>query len=304
MMPRQGEGQLEKPPMRLASVQSAPDHPPRMMSGRLDPSAPGERTERITGGHVQVKAEAKSLRFSYGTHEVLKGISLSIPQNRITALIGPSGCGKSTFLRCFNRMHDLYSGIRFGGEIRLYPDNIDLIGRGVDPILLRLRINMVFQKPNPFPKSIFENVAFGPRLRGVNRRAELEAEVESALTAAALWEETKDRLRQPATRLSGGQQQRLCIARSLASHPEIILFDEPTSALDPIATGKVEELMRELAPKITIVIVTHNMQQAARISDYTAFMYLGELVEHGKTSTICQNPSRELTQEYVTGRFG
>jgi phosphate transport system ATP-binding protein len=262
--------------------------------------APGE-TQR---DHPPVKAEAKNLRFSYGSHEVLKGISVPIYQNRITALIGPSGCGKSTFLRCFNRMHDLYPDVRYGGELRLHPDNINVIDRSIDPIFLRLRINMVFQKPNPFPKSIFENVAFGPRIRGVNDRARLEAEVESALVAAALWDETKDRLRQPATRLSGGQQQRLCIARSLASRPEIILFDEPTSALDPIATGKIEELMRELAPRFTIVIVTHNMAQAARLSDFTAFMYLGELVEHARTAAVFQNPSRELTQQYVTGRFG
>ena len=260
-----------------------------------EPSAPSA---------LSIKADVRSLRFSYGEHEVLKGVSLPIHKQRITALIGPSGCGKSTFLRCFNRMHDLYSGIRYGGEIRLFPDDVNIIARGTDPILLRLRISMVFQKPNPFPKSIFENVAFGPRLRGVSRRDELEEAVRSALVASALWEETKDRLRQPATRLSGGQQQRLCIARSLASHPEIMLFDEPTSALDPIATSRVEELMEELRKQVTIVIVTHNMQQAARISDFTAFMYMGELVEFAQTSVIFQNPTKELTQQYVTGRFG
>ncbi|MBK8177353.1 MAG: phosphate ABC transporter ATP-binding protein [Planctomycetes bacterium] len=251
-----------------------------------------------------IKAEAVGLRFSYGAHEVLKGISMPFRQHRITALIGPSGCGKSTFLRCFNRIHDLYSGIRYGGELRLYPDNIDLLGRGINPILLRLRINMVFQKPNPFPKSVFENVAFGPRLLGVKRKDELAHEVETALRSSALWEEVKDRLHEPALRLSGGQQQRLCIARSLAARPEIILLDEPTSALDPIATGRIEDLMLELRERITMIIVTHNLQQAARISDATAFMYLGELVEHGETSTIFMNPTKQLTQQYVTGSFG
>jgi len=252
----------------------------------------------------RTKAQVRDLTFSYGSGQVLAGISMSIPQNSITALIGPSGCGKSTFLRCFNRMHDLYPGIRYGGEILLHPDGLDLLDPSVDPILLRLRINMVFQKPNPFPKSIFENVAFGPRVRGLRARTELESEVETALRSAALWDEVKDRLREPAARLSGGQQQRLCIARALAAHPEIILFDEPTSALDPLATAKIEELMEELRACVTILLVTHNMQQAARVSDFTAFLYLGELIEHAPTATIFQNPSHELTQQYVTGRFG
>lgn len=281
------------PPVRAIGRPLAPN--PAEEASRPEPSVPSA---------LSIKADVRSLRFSYGEHEVLKGVSLPIHKQRITALIGPSGCGKSTFLRCFNRMHDLYSGIRYGGEIRLFPDDVNIIARGTDPILLRLRISMVFQKPNPFPKSIFENVAFGPRLRGVSRRDELEEAVRSALVASALWEETKDRLRQPATRLSGGQQQRLCIARSLASHPEIMLFDEPTSALDPIATSRVEELMEELRKQVTIVIVTHNMQQAARISDFTAFMYMGELVEFAQTSVIFQNPTKVLTQQYVTGRFG
>jgi phosphate transport system ATP-binding protein len=262
----------------------------------------------VTGGLAQAarcKAEVRDLRFAYGGgREVLKGLSLSIPEHSITALIGPSGCGKSTLLRCFNRMHDLYPGVRYGGEIRLHPDGLNLLDPGLDPILLRLRINMVFQKPNPFPKSIFENVAFGPRLRGVRGRGELEHEVESALRAAALWPEVADRLREPATRLSGGQQQRLCIARSLAAHPEIILFDEPTSALDPMATAKIEDLMEDLRTRVTIVLVTHNMQQAARVSDHTAFLYLGELIEHAPTASLFQNPEHELTQQYVTGRFG
>jgi phosphate transport system ATP-binding protein len=251
------------------------------------------------------KAEVRALRFAYaGGREVLKGITMSIPERAITALIGPSGCGKSTLLRCFNRMHDLYPGVRYGGEIRLHPDGLDLLDPGVDPILLRLRINMVFQKPNPFPKSIFENVAFGPRLRGLSAMAELEEEVEGALRSAALWQEVKDRLREPALRLSGGQQQRLCIARALAAHPEIILFDEPTSALDPLATAKIEELMEELREHVTILLVTHNMQQAARVSDTTAFLYLGELIEHAPTADVFQNPAQPLTQQYVTGRFG
>lgn len=252
----------------------------------------------------EVKAEAKNLNFHYGPFHALKDVNLKVAKNQITALIGPSGCGKSTFLRCFNRMHDLYAHNRYQGEIILHPDNMNLVGPGVNPIAVRMRISMVFQKPNPFPKSIFENVAFGLRLRGVSARKQLAEEVEKALRGAAIWEETKDRLNDGAYRLSGGQQQRLCIARSLASHPEIILFDEPTSALDPIATGKIEELMLEIKQRVTILIVTHNMQQAARVSDSTAFMYLGKLVEHSPTSQIFQNPKERLTEEYITGRFG
>jgi phosphate transport system ATP-binding protein len=252
----------------------------------------------------ELKAEAKNLSFHYGTFAALKSVSMPIAKNRITALIGPSGCGKSTFLRCFNRMHDLYPHSRYQGEIRLHPDDLNLVGPGVDPIEIRMRISMVFQKPNPFPKSIFENVAFGLKLRGIRDKRTLAEEVERALKGAALWDETKDRLHEPAYRLSGGQQQRLCIARSLASDPEIILFDEPTSALDPIATTRIEELSRELKEKTTIIIVTHNMQQAARLSDYTAFMYLGELVEFGETAQIFQNPKKKLTEEYIGGRFG
>jgi len=252
----------------------------------------------------EVKAEAVGLRFSYGTHEVLKGISMPFHKDRITALIGPSGCGKSTLLRCFNRMHDLYPGTKYGGQLLLYPDKLDICRKGVDAIRLRLRINMVFQKPNPFPKSVFENVAFGPRLSGERSRTAIEGQVEEALKGAALWDEVKDRLSHPAYKLSGGQQQRLCIARALASNPEIILFDEPTSALDPVATLKIEELIIGLAERTTIVIVTHNMHQAARISHTTAFMYLGELVEFGKTAQVFQNPKVELTQKYVTGHFG
>lgn len=258
-----------------------------------------ERPER-----PNLKVDVKDLHFYYGKFHAIKGLSLPIYEHRITALIGPSGCGKSTFLRCFNRMHDLYPDTRYEGQINLQPDNINLIGRGIDPIAVRMRISMVFQKPNPFPKSIFENVAFGPRLRGIRRKSNLDFEVEKALRGAALWDECKDRLQDGAYRLSGGQQQRLCIARSLACDPEVILFDEPTSALDPIATLRIEELMRELRGKVTIVVVTHNMHQASRVSDYTAFMYIGELVEFGETAKVFQTPAKKLTEEYLTGRFG
>lgn len=257
-----------------------------------------------TETRTTLKAESRDLHFWYGKFHALKGINIPVAQNQITALIGPSGCGKSTFLRCFNRMHDLYPGSKYQGDITLYPDNINLVGSGVDPLAVRMRISMVFQKPNPFPKSIFENVAFSLRIRGGFSRSEIEAEVEKSLRGAALWDECKDRLHEPAQKLSGGQQQRLCIARSLASHPEIILFDEPTSALDPIATGRIEELMREIRETVTIVIVTHNMQQAARISDRTAFMYLGEVVEFGPTKRIFQTPTKKLTEDYISGRFG
>ena len=250
------------------------------------------------------KAEAKNLSFYYGDFKALKNITLPIYENKVTALIGPSGCGKSTFLRCFNRMHDLYSGIRYDGQIRLYPDNLDILSSAVDPIEVRMRISMVFQKPNPFPKSIFENVAYGLRVRGENRRETLDEKVEEALRGAALWNEVKDRLKDLAFTLSGGQQQRLCIARALATDPEILLFDEPTSALDPIATGSIEELVTELKKKVSILIVTHNMQQAARVSDTTAFFMLGKLIEFGPTQDIFTNPREKVTEDYITGRFG
>jgi phosphate transport system ATP-binding protein len=250
------------------------------------------------------KAEAKDLSFYYGAFQALKNISMAVNQKKVTALIGPSGCGKSTFLRCFNRMHDLYPGNRYEGEIRFHPDNTDLLGRDVDPIEVRMRISMVFQKPNPFPKSIFENVAYGLRVRGLRSRRALEEKVEQALRGAGLWDEAKDRLQDLAFNLSGGQQQRLCIARALATDPEMLLFDEPTSALDPIATGIIEELIHNLKAKVTILIVTHNMQQAARVSDYTAYMYLGELVEFGVTDEIFIKPRKKETEDYITGRFG
>jgi phosphate transport system ATP-binding protein len=250
------------------------------------------------------KACASKLGFWYGNMQALKGLDMEIRDKRVTALIGPSGCGKSTFLRCFNRMHDLTPGTRYEGSIHLYPDDIDLVSRDVDPIEVRMRIGMVFQKPNPFPKSIFENVAYGLRVRGMRARALIEEEVEKALRDAALWDEVKDRLQSSGLSLSGGQQQRLCIARALATNPELLLFDEPTSALDPIATARIEELITALRERVTVLIVTHNMQQAARVSDYTAFMYLGELVEFDATSKLFTNPGRKATEDYITGRYG
>lgn len=254
---------------------------------------------------VPLKAQARNLNFFYGgTVQALKNINLDLGEKRVTALIGPSGCGKSTFLRCFNRMHDLYPNNKYDGEILIHPDNVNILGKGVDPIEVRMRISMVFQKPNPFPKSIYENVAYGLRVRNVKGRGRLDDKVEEALRGAALWDEAKDRLQDLAFNLSGGQQQRLCIARALATDPEILLFDEPTSALDPIATASIEELIHELRKKVTILIVTHNMQQAARVSDYTAFMHLGELVEFGDTNSIFTNPAKKQTEDYITGRYG
>jgi phosphate transport system ATP-binding protein len=252
-----------------------------------------------------IKASVNYLNFYYGgTVHALKDINMSVGEKQVTALIGPSGCGKTTLLRCFNRMHDLYPGNRYQGEIALEPDGINLLGKKIDPIEVRMRISMVFQRPNPFPKSIYENVAYGLRVRGESRRRVIDEKVEQALQSAALWNEVKDRLHDLAFNLSGGQQQRLCIARALATDPEIILFDEPTSALDPIATASIEELIAELKQTVTILIVTHNMQQASRVSDYTAFMYLGELVEFNKTEIIFDQPVEERTADYVNGRFG
>ncbi len=251
-----------------------------------------------------LKAEARGLSFFYGAFRALKDINMPIYDKKVTALIGPSGCGKSTYLRCFNRMHDLYPGNRYEGEIRLHPDNTNLLNQQVDPIEVRMRISMVFQKPNPFPKSIYENVAYGLRVRGVRSVATLDEKVEQALRGAALWEEVKDRLNDLAFNLSGGQQQRMCIARALATEPEILLFDEPTSALDPIATASIEDLITDLKSKVTILIVTHNMQQAARVSDFTAYMYLGEMIEFDVTDTIFIKPRQKATEDYITGRFG
>jgi phosphate transport system ATP-binding protein len=251
-----------------------------------------------------LKAEARNLNFYYGEMQALKGINMPIYDKKVTALIGPSGCGKSTYLRSFNRMHDLYPGNRYEGEIRFFPDNTNLLSPEVDPIEVRMRVGMVFQKPNPFPKSIYENVAYGLRVRGENNRRVLDDKVENALRGAAIWDEVKDRMQEMAPNLSGGQQQRLCIARALATDPELLLFDEPTSALDPIATGAIEELVHELKKRVTILIVTHNMQQAARVSDYTAYMYLGEMIEFGKTDEIFIKPQDKRTEDYITGRMG
>ena len=262
-------------------------------------------TEGTTANaNLVVKAEAQDLSFYYGAFNALKHINMPIYEKKVTALIGPSGCGKSTYLRCFNRMHDLYPGNRYEGEIRLQPDNTNLLNQQVDPIEVRMRISMVFQKPNPFPKSIYENVAYGLRVRGVRSVAILDEKVEQALRGAALWDEVRDRLNDLAFNLSGGQQQRLCIARALATEPEILLFDEPTSALDPIATASIEELIADLKHKVTILIVTHNMQQAARVSDFTAYMYLGEMIEFDATDTIFIKPKNKATEDYITGRFG
>ncbi|MCH9638028.1 MAG: phosphate ABC transporter ATP-binding protein PstB [Betaproteobacteria bacterium] len=263
-----------------------------------------QTSAEIATESIQYKSEVKDLSFYYNTFNALKNINMVLHDKKITALIGPSGCGKSTFLRCFNRMHDLYPGNRYEGEIMLYPDDVNILAQNVDPIEVRMRISMVFQKPNPFPKSIYENVAYGLRVRGVKQRAILDEKIETALRNSALWDEVKDRLHELAFNLSGGQQQRLCIARALATEPEIMLFDEPTSALDPIATASIEELIADLKSKVTILIVTHNMQQAARVSDYTAYMYLGELIEFDMTDTIFIKPKNKQTEDYITGRFG
>ncbi len=257
-----------------------------------------------TNQTLPTKAETRDFNFYYGAFHALKSINLPVVEKRVTALIGPSGCGKSTLLRSFNRMHDLYPGNRYQGSIVLHPDNTNILDPKVDPIEVRMRIGMVFQKPNPFPKSIYENVAYGLKVRGESRRSVLDDKVENALRGASLWNEVKDRLHAPATALSGGQQQRLCIARCLATDPELLLFDEPTSALDPIATANIEELVTELRERVTILIVTHNMQQAARVSDYTAYMYLGELIEYGVTDDVFMRPKKKATEDYITGRFG
>ncbi|MEO0223464.1 MAG: phosphate ABC transporter ATP-binding protein PstB [candidate division WOR-3 bacterium] len=249
-----------------------------------------------------IKIEVKNLNFYYGNLKVLKNINLKIFENKITALIGPSGCGKTTFLRCLNRIHDLYPNTKYEGEIIF--DNENILKNNINVISLRMRIGMVFQKPTPFNMSIFDNVAFGLKLKGIKNKTEIKDRVEKALKDAYLFDEVKDKLNKNALSLSGGQQQRLCIARAIAVEPEVLLFDEPTSALDPISTAKIEELIRELGKKMTIVIVTHNMQQAARVSDWTAFMYLGEIIEYGKTDDIFTRPKQKLTEDYITGRFG
>ena len=249
-----------------------------------------------------INISAKDVNFYYGSFHALKNITLGIERNTVTAFIGPSGCGKSTFLRLLNRMNDLIEGTRLSGEIRI--DGEDIYGRDVEVVELRKKVGMVFQKPNPFPKTIYENVAYGLRVNGVRDRRLIDERVESSLKGAALWDEVKDKLKKSAFELSGGQQQRLCIARALAVRPSILLMDEPASALDPISTSKIEDLIYELKKEYTIVIVTHNMQQAARVSDRTAFFYMSELVEYDQTQQMFLNPSKEATQNYVTGRFG
>jgi phosphate transport system ATP-binding protein len=248
----------------------------------------------------QAALETRDLSVFYGDSQAVKTISLPVPRNRVVAFIGPSGCGKSTLLRCFNRMNDLIPVARVEGEVLFHGAN--LYDPEIDPVEVRRRIGMVFQKPNPFPKTIYENIAFGLKINGY--QGDLDEQVEKSLRSAALWDEVKDRLQDSALGLSGGQQQRLCIARALAVEPEILLMDEPASALDPIATSKIEDLIGELKQDYTIVIVTHNMQQAARVSDYTAFLYIGELVEYDETDKLFTNPAEERTEQYITGRFG
>lgn len=249
-----------------------------------------------------IEIETKNLNLWYGEKQVLKNIDLKIPEEKVTAVIGPSGCGKSTLIRCFNRMNDIIDCCRIEGKV--FIDEKDIYDKRTDVVDLRKNVGMVFQKPNPFPKNIYENIAYAPRIHGLKNKKKLDKIVEKCLKQAFLWDEVKDRLRESARSLSGGQQQRLCIARALAVEPEIILMDEPCSALDPMATAKIEELIRYLSKDYTVIIVTHNMQQAARVSDYTAYLYIGELIEFGSTKQIFENPREESTENYITGRFG
>lgn len=250
----------------------------------------------------EIKISAKTLNLYYGENHALKDINMDIKKNAVTALIGPSGCGKSTFLKSLNRMNDLVENVKITGEVTL--DNENIYGENVDTTLLRKKIGMVFQQPNPFPMSIYDNIAYGPRIHGIKNKSKLDEIVEESLRGAAIFDEVKDRLKKSALGLSGGQQQRLCIARALAVQPDVLLMDEPTSALDPISTLKVEELMEDLKKKYTVVVVTHNMQQATRVSDETAFFLVGEVVEFDKTETIFSNPKNKKTEDYITGRFG
>jgi phosphate transport system ATP-binding protein len=250
----------------------------------------------------KAKIQMKNVNVYYGNNHAIKQVSMEIKEKRVTAFIGPSGCGKTTLLRCLNRMNDEIVGCKTTGSITWR--NINILGSEVDPVPLRRKIGMVFQKPNPFPKSVYDNIAYGPRIHGIKSKNDLDKIIEESLKDAALWNEVGNRLLDSAMSLSGGQQQRLCIARTLSIEPEIILMDEPCSALDPIATAKIEDLINELKKNYTVIIVTHNMQQAARVSDYTGFFYLGELIEYGKTKQIFENPKEELTEKYMTGRFG
>ena len=251
---------------------------------------------------LEKKIDVKGLNLYYGENHALKNVNIEVRENAVTALIGPSGCGKSTFLKCLNRMNDLVDGVRIDGQILL--DGVNIYDAGVDTTLLRKKVGMVFQQPNPFPMSIYDNIAYGPRIHGIKNKAKLDEIVENALKGAAIFDEVKDRLKSPALGLSGGQQQRLCIARALAVEPEVLLMDEPTSALDPISTLKIEDLMNDLKSQYTVVVVTHNMQQAARVSDVTAFFLLGELVEADDTMNIFGSPKDKRTEDYITGRFG
>jgi phosphate transport system ATP-binding protein len=281
------------PPLLRAGAPLTEDSP-------AAPTAPPGEAPAVATLRTVLDVDALSLW--YGGTRALNRISLTIPEKRVTAFIGPSGCGKSTLLRCFNRLNDLVDGVRVEGDVHFEGDSI--YDPGLDVNLLRKRIGMVFQKSNPFPKSIFENVAYGCRIHGISRKDELEAIIERSLRGAALWGEVKDRLQESALGMSGGQQQRLCIARAIAVEPEVLLLDEPCSALDPVATAKIEDLIHQLKTQYTIVIVTHNMQQAARVSDYTAFLYLGELIEAGTTEQIFTAPAKRETEDYITGRFG
>lgn len=276
---------------------------PETKTHAIDISAIGGDKPSFDLSNERISVEVEDLNLFYDMDkQALKNVHLQIPQKRVTAFIGPSGCGKSTLLRCFNRMNDLVDGCRIEGKISLEGKNI--YDKSIDVAELRRRIGMVFQKPNPFPKSIYENVAYGLRIQGINNKRVLDEAVEQSLKGAALWDEVKDRLHESALGMSGGQQQRLVIARTIAVEPEVLLLDEPASALDPISTLKIEELIYELKSKYTIIIVTHNMQQAARVSDYTAFMYMGELVEYGDTNTLFTNPGKKQTEDYITGRYG
>lgn len=287
--------ELEKPVMNANTPVSTP-------SVTMDMDALGRGNRHLNMADEDVCLETKNLDLFYSEKQALFDVNMTIPRKRVTAFIGPSGCGKSTLLRTFNRMNDLVDGCRVEGKILL--DGNDIFDRSMDITNLRRRVGMVFQKPNPFPKTIYENVAYGLRLQGINKKRVLDEVVEESLKGAALWDEVKDRLQDSALGLSGGQQQRLVIARAIAIEPEVLLLDEPTGALDPISTLKIEELIHELRDRFTILIVTHNMQQAARVSDYTAFMYLGKLIEHGDTDTLFTNPKNKQTEDYITGRYG
>lgn len=273
---------------------------PRTHAIRMDSLGRNAATKKLADEDIALTVE--DLKLYYGEKQALYNVDMQIPRKRVTAFIGPSGCGKSTLLRCFNRMNDLVDGCRIEGQIKL--DGHNIYDKSVDAAALRRNVGMVFQKPNPFPKSIYENVAYGLRIQGINKKRVLDEVVERSLRGAALWDEVKDRLQDNALGMSGGQQQRLVIARTIAVEPEVLLLDEPASALDPISTLKIEELIYELKSKYTIVIVTHNMQQAARVSDYTAFMYMGKLIEFGDTDTLFTNPAQKQTEDYITGRYG